>query len=129
MTLDDSVHLDASFPPPQPSTSDLVDMNAFVATTCLLIAIAPQAEASIFSVKPKTSFYSAPYASAATRLRLPEDRVHIPPIKDNKGFCEFKLIYKIADRSNSALPKSAWARCVSIDQLISSQPKHDGSMH
>ena len=104
-------------------------MNAFVATTCLLIAIAPHAEASIFSVKPKTSFYSAPYASAATRLRLPEVRVHIPPIKDNKGFCEFKLIYKIADRSNSALPKTAWARCVSIDQLISSQPKHDGSMH
>jgi hypothetical protein len=103
-------------------------MNAFVATTCLLIAIAPQAEASIFSVKPKTSFYSAPYASAATRLRLPEVRVHIPPINDNKGFCEFKLIYKIADRSNSALPKTAWARCVSIDQLIPSQPKHDGSM-
>ena len=103
-------------------------MKAFVATTCLLIAIAPQAEASIFSVKPKTSFYSAPYASAATRLRLPEVRVHIPPINDNKGFCEFKLIYKIADRSNSALPKTAWARCVSIDQLIPSQPKHDGSM-
>ena len=53
-------------------------MNAFFATTCFLIAIAPQAEASIFSVKPKTSFYSAPYASAATRLRLPEVRVHIP---------------------------------------------------
>ena len=103
-------------------------MNAFFATTCFLIAIAPQAEASISSVKPKTSFYSAPYASAATRLRLPEVRVHIPPINDNKGFCEFKLIYKIADRSNSALPKTAWARCVSIDQLIPSQPKHDGSM-
>ena len=103
-------------------------MNAFFATTFLLIAIAPQAEASIFSVKPKTSFYSAPYPSAATRLRLPQVRVHIPPINYNKGFCEFKLIYKIADRSNSALPKTAWARCVSIDQLIPSQPKHDGPM-
>ena len=100
----------------------------FFATTCLLIAIAPQAEASIFSVKPKTSFYSAQYASAATRLRLLEVRVHMPSIKDNKGFCEFKLIYKIADRSNSALPKTAWARCVSIDQLIPSQPKHNRSM-
>ena len=125
MTLDDSVHLDASFPPHWPSTSDLVGMNAFVATTCLLIAIAPQAEASIFSVKPNTSFYSAPNASDATRLKLPEVRVHIPSIKDHQGFCEFKLMYKIADRSNSALPQTAWARCVSIDQLIPSQPKHD----
>jgi hypothetical protein len=103
-------------------------MNAFFATTCLLIAIAPQAEASIFSVKSNTNFYSAPNASEATRLRLPEVRVHVPPIKDNQGFCEFKLMYKIADRSNSALPKSAWARCVSIDQLIPAKPKHDGSM-
>ena len=102
-------------------------MKAFVATTCLLIAaIAPQVEASIFSVKPNTNFYSAPNASEATRLNLPEVRVHIPSIKDHQGFCEFKLMYKIADRSNSALPKTAWARCVSIDQLIPSQPKHDG---
>jgi hypothetical protein len=100
-------------------------MKAFVATTCLLIAIAPPAEASIFSVKTNTSFYSAPNASDATRLKLPEVRVHIPSIKDHQGFCEFKLMYKIADRSNSALPKTAWARCVSIDQLIPSQPKHD----
>ena len=103
-------------------------MNAFFATICLLIAIAPQAEASIFSVKSNTNFYSAPNASEATRLRLPEVRVHVPPIKDNQGFCEFKLMYKIADRSNSALPKTAWARCVSIDQLIPAKPKHDGSM-
>ena len=86
MTLDNSVHLDASFPPHLPSMSYLVGMNGFVAKTCLLIAIAPQAEASIFSVKSKTSFYSAPYASVATRLRLPEVRVHIPPIKDNRDF-------------------------------------------
>jgi hypothetical protein len=103
-------------------------MKAFVATTCLLIAITPQAAASIFSVKPNTSFYSAPNASDATRLKLPEVRVYIPSIKDHQGFCEFKLMYKIADRSNSALPKTAWARCVSIDQLIPSQPKHDGSV-
>lgn len=101
-------------------------MKAFLTTTCLLIAIAPQAGASIFTVKPKTNFYSAPNASDATLLMLPEVRVHIPPIKDNKGFCEFKLMYKIADRSNSALPTTAWARCVSIDQLIPSQPNHDG---
>jgi hypothetical protein len=80
-------------------------MKAFVATTCLLIAIAPQVEASIFSVKPNTNFYSAPNASDATRLNLPEVRVHIPSIKDHQGFCEFKLMYKIADRSNSALLK------------------------
>ena len=101
-------------------------MKAFLTTTCLLIAITPQAGASIFTVKSKTNFYSAPNASDATRLMLPEVRVHIPPIKDSKGFCEFKLMYKIADRSNSALPKTAWARCVSIDQLIPAQPKHDG---
>ena len=60
-------------------------MNAFFATTCFLIAIAPQAEASIFSVKPKTSFYSAPYASAATRLRLPEICVRVPPHQRQQG--------------------------------------------
>ena len=72
-------------------------------------------------MKSKTNFYSAPNASDATLLMLPEVRVHIPPIKDGKGFCEFKLMYKIADRFNSALPKTAWARCVSIDKLIPSQ--------
>ena len=90
------------------------------------MAIAPQAGASIFTVKPNTRFYSAPNASEQTLLILPEVRVHIPSIKDHQGFCEFKLMYKIADRSNSALPQTAWARCVSIDQLIPSQPKHDG---
>ena len=86
------------------------------------MAIAPQVGASIFTVKPNTRFYSAPNASAQTLLTLPEVRVHIPPIKDNKGFCEFKLMYKIVDRANPSLPRTAWARCVSIDQIIPSQP-------
>ena len=97
-------------------------MKAFLTTTCLLMAIAPQAGASIFTVKPNTRFYSAPNASEQTLLTLPEVRVHMPPIKDNKGFCEFKLMYKIVDRSNPTLPRTAWARCVSIDQIIPSQP-------
>jgi hypothetical protein len=58
------------------------------------MAIAPQAGASIFTVKSITRFYSAPNASDQTLLTLPEVRVHIPPTKDNKGFCEFKLMYK-----------------------------------
>ena len=86
------------------------------------MAIAPQAGASIFTVKPNTRFYSAPNASEQTFLTLPEVRVHIPPIKDYNGFCEFKLRYKIVDRSIPALPKTAWARCVSIDQIITSLP-------
>ena len=97
-------------------------MKAFLTTTCLLMAIAPQAGASIFTVKPNTRFYSAPHASAQTLLTLPEVRVHIPLIKDNIGSCEFKLIYKIVYRSNPTLPRTAWARCVSIDQIITSHP-------
>ena len=54
-------------------------MKAFLTTTCLLVAIAPQAGASIFTVKPNTRFYSAPNASEQTLLMLPEVRVHIPP--------------------------------------------------
>ena len=103
-------------------------MNAFFATTCFLIAIAPQGEASIFSVKPRPAFIQR-HTLLLRRISDFQKFAFIsPPINDNKGFCEFKLIYKIADRSNSALPKTAWARCVSIDQLIPSQPKHDGSM-
>ena len=59
-------------------------MKAFLTTTCLLMAIAPQAGASIFTVKPNTRFYSAPNASEQSLLTLPEVRVHIPPIKDKK---------------------------------------------
>ena len=97
---------------PFPSVPRLISgMNAFVATTCLLIAIAPQAEASIFSVKPKTSFYSAPNASEATRLRL-QRFAFISPHQRQQGFCEFKLMYKIADRSNSALTQNQLGRAV-----------------
>jgi hypothetical protein len=97
-------------------------MKELLTAFCLLIAMAHQAEASIFTIKPKTRFYSTPQASDQTLLNLPEVRVHVPPIRDNQGFCEFKLMYKIADRSNPNLPKMAWARCVSTDQLVPSQP-------
>ena len=39
-------------------------------------------------------------------------------MKDAAGFCQFKLIYKIADRDNPELPATGWARCVSTDQLV-----------
>ena len=122
MTSCDTIHLDAWFPATWRSSSHLFVMKAFLTTTCLLMAIAPQAGASIFTVKPNTRFYSALNASEQSLLTLPEVRVHMPPIKDNKGFCEFKLMYKIVDRSNPTLPRTACARCVSIDQIIPSQP-------
>ena len=43
------------------------------------------------------------------QLALPEVRVEVPTFQHVKGVCPFKLVYKIADRNNSSLPKSGWA--------------------
>ena len=88
----------------------------------LLAALTPEAVAAIFTVQPGTEFYSAPSRSEAAKLDLPEVRVHVPPLRDTKGFCQFKLVYKIADRDRPGLPEKAWTRCVStgtnVDLLI-----------
>ena len=84
----------------------------------LLPALAPQAVAAVFTVQPGTAFYSAPSRSEATKLDLPEVRVHVPPLRDSQGFCLFKLVYKIADRDRAGLPQKAWARCVSTDTNV-----------
>ena len=39
-------------------------------------------------------------------------------MKDTQGCCPFKLMYKIADRDNPKLPKTAWTRCVATDTVI-----------
>ena len=84
----------------------------------LLPALAPQAVAAVFTVQPGTEFYSAPSRSEAAKLDLPEVRVHVPPLRDTKGFCQFKLVYKIADRDRPGLPQNAWARCVSTETNV-----------
>ena len=84
----------------------------------MLVALAPKAMAAIFTVQPGTAFYSAPTGSEAAKLDLPEVRVHVPPLRDSKGFCQFKLVYKIADHDRPGLPQTAWARCVSTDTNV-----------
>lgn len=84
----------------------------------LLAALAPKAVAAIFTVQPGTVFYSAPSRSEAAKLDLPEVRVHVPPLRDTQGFCQFKLVYKIADRDRPELPQNAWARCISTDTNV-----------
>ncbi len=81
--------------------------------------LGPGASAAIFTVKAGTIFYSQPKQSEKFRLDLPEVRVHVPPLRDSLGFCQFKLIYKRADRGNPQLPSHGWARCVATDQFIS----------
>ena len=81
--------------------------------------LAPGASAAIFTVKPGAVFYSQPDKIEKFKLNLPEVRVHVPPVQDSKGFCRFKLIYKIADRDNPKLPSHGWARCIVTDQFIS----------
>ena len=84
----------------------------------LLGTLVPAEQSALFSVKPGTAFYSKPQAKPEFLLPLPEVRVHVPAIKDAAGFCQFKLIYKIADRDNPELPSTGWARCVSTDKLV-----------
>ena len=97
-------------------------MRPILTLVLMLAAMAPKAMAAIFTVQPGTVFYSAPSRSEATQLDLPEVRVHVPPLRDSKGFCQFKLVYKIVDRDRTGLPQTAWARCVStetnVDYLI-----------
>ena len=93
-------------------------MRSVLAAAILLTAVLPKAAASIFTVQPGTVFYSKPKQAEQYVLELPEVRVNVPPLQDSGGFCRFELIYKIADRTNSSLPKTAWARCVSIDSLV-----------
>ena len=97
-------------------------MRAVLIAALLLFCSPPEAVADIFTVKPGTTFYSRPKGSETNQLQLPEVRVRIPPLQDSRGFCRFKLVYKIADRSNPDLPDTAWARCVSIDTSVNSLP-------
>ena len=93
-------------------------MRRFLTAGFLLCTLLPAGQAAVFTVKPGTSFYSKPQAKQELLLQLPEVRVHVPPKKDAAGFCQFKLIYKIADRDNPELPSTGWARCVSTDKLV-----------
>jgi len=93
-------------------------MRGFMTAGMLAFTLAPAGDAAVFTVKPGTAFFSKPQAKPELGLQLPEVRVHVPPMKDAAGFCQFKLIYKIADRDNPELPATGWARCVSTDQLV-----------
>ena len=93
-------------------------MRGFLTAGFLFCTLLPAGQAAVFTVKPGTSFYSKPQAKQELLLQLPEVRVHVPPKKDAAGFCQFKLIYKIADRENPELPSTGWARCVSTDKLV-----------
>ena len=94
-------------------------MRGFLTAGLLAFTLVPTGEAAVFTVKPGTAFFSKPQAKPELRLQLPEVRVHVPPIQDAKGFCRFKLVYKIVDRDNPELPQSAWARCIITEELIS----------
>ena len=93
-------------------------MRGFLTAGLLAFTLVRAGDAAVFPVKPGTAFFSKPQANPELRLQLPEVRVHVPPMKDAAGFCQFKLIYKIADRDNPELPATGWARCVSTDQLV-----------
>ena len=94
-------------------------MRLFLAAMLVISSANLPAAAAIYTVEPGTIFYSKPQKSEKFQLRLPEVRVKVPPMQDARGFCRFKLVYKIADRDNPDLPKSAWARCVVTDRFIS----------
>ena len=94
-------------------------MFSIPAALIMLATLIPEASAAIFTVKPGTVFYSKPEKSEQFKLNLPEVRVHVPPVQDSKGFCRFKLIYKISDRDNPSLPSHGWSRCIVTDQFIS----------
>ena len=93
-------------------------MRGFLTAGLLLFTLVPAGQTAVVPVKPGTAFYSKPQAKQDLLLQLPEVRVRVPPMKDAAGFCQFKLIYKIADRDNPELPVTGWARCVSPDQLV-----------
>ena len=93
-------------------------MRSVLVAALLLLCSIPEAVAGIFTVKPGTTFYSKPKGSETNQLALPEVRVRIPPLQDSRGFCRFKLVYKIADRDNPDFPETAWARCASTDTNV-----------
>ena len=97
-------------------------MRAVLFAALLLFCSTPEAVADIFTVKPGTTFYSKPKGSETNQFQLPEVRVRIPPLQDSRGFCRFKLVYKIADRNNPNFPETAWARCVSIGTSVKLLP-------
>ena len=111
--------IDSPVLPVYGSTTFQRKMRLFLAALLLLGPASNPAAAAIFTVQPGTTFYSEPKKSEKFQLRLPEVRVEVPPMQDARGFCRFKLVYKIADRDNPDLPKSAWARCVVTDRFIS----------
>ena len=92
------------------------------ALVVLMAGAASSASAGIFTVREGTKFYAKPSASEDVLIDLPEVRVQVPPLQDERGFCRFTLVYKIADQGNPDLPASAWARSVSTDRLIDSRP-------
>ena len=93
-------------------------MRSILIAAFLLFCSSSEAVAGIFTVKPGTIFYSKANGNETNQLQLPEVRVRIPPLQDSRGFCRFKLVYKIADQNNPAFPDTAWARCVSIDTSV-----------
>ena len=93
-------------------------MRSLWVMALLLIGGTPMASAAVFTVKPSTQFFADPFALDRQPLALPEVRVHVPPPQDRLGFCRFRLVYRIADRGRVDLPSHAWARCVSIDRLV-----------
>ena len=111
--------IDSPVCPVYGSTTFQRKMRSFLAALLLLGPASDPAAAAIFTVQPGTTFYSEPKQSEQFQLKLPEVRVEVPPMQDARGFCRFKLVYKIADRDNPDLPKTAWARCVVTDRFIS----------
>ena len=111
--------IDSPVRPVYGSTTFQRKMRLFLAALLLLGPASNPAAAAIFTVQPGTIFYSEPKQSEQFQLKLPEVRVEVPPMRDAMGFCRFKLVYKIADRDNPDLPKTAWARCVVTDRFIS----------
>jgi len=93
-------------------------MRFWVPATLMLLNAGIPATAAIFTVKAGTRFYSKPEQSELYELDLPEVRVHVPPLRDTRGFCQFRLVYKIADRDQPGLPTTGWARCVSTDRNV-----------
>ena len=93
-------------------------MRSLWVMALLLISGTPMASAAVFTVKPSTQFFADPFAVYRLPLDLPEVRVHMPPPQDRLGFCRFRLLYRIVDRGRADLPTHAWARCVSIDRLV-----------
>ena len=93
-------------------------MRFWLIATAMLLHVGIPATAAIFTVKAGTRFYSKPELNDLYKLDLPEVRVYVPPLRDTRGFCQFRLVYKIADRDQPGLPRTGWARCVSTEKNV-----------